>query len=1129
MSGPLAAAGATSEPSEYATLSMDRNPTGIWTQRSPLRDADVPYLQMKFYSASRFDSIIDGINREITARLTVARRPGSSPYNSATFPAINSFYSYRYIQNGNEIVRVIADGQDGNIYDATAGQKTTLFTKSAGTPKTRFLGVNTELFFTNGVDRKKLIRSALVWAASSAFNSNAFIVDPNLNLQLAIGSQTATISNIQIISNVCTLFFTGTTPLTIPDGVQITLSALTAVPALNGTTQTVTAVENSLQITFPFTHANLSYAVETGAATTGTGITGSTGPTWSTTTGAITIDGGAQWECRGSSVQDWMFAAPPSAPTVTQAPAPTLYPLWAASTWYAPLFVISASGSLFQLTTPGTSGSTTPTWNTTIGTTTTDGSAVWTCLGPGTWTASHAYIAGNVVSVTFTYYITVQVWVPACFTLNTRVKTLTGIKEIGDIQPGDWVSNGTLRNGFLKYVRVSAVHDHEYSGRMQAMGDGEGVTPEHEMKNHSAWIAAENLFPESYEFTGTVRTLTVEAADYEEQAFLLENGHIAHNKPIGGGYYQNQQQAQTVTCLFVCSIAGTSGTTAPTWINGVGTTVTDGTITWTNQGTASVWPGATQAMSLATQITGKNGYLQTATLFGKSGTTEPAWPTTTGTYTADNAQSWLDGAPYGAANTGAWIYAYSGQNSITKDISTASPESSPITPSLGYQAVLQAPGVGGQSDSIVIWRTAQGQSTLMYLDTIPDPGAGNTWVYTDTTPDTGLIPEIPAPIDNSNDPPPVGLSGPVYHLERIWGFVGNTVYYSGGPDTLTGSGNTSWPPLNFIPYPEKIIRLMPFTVSNGGILVFTTSNVYVILGTGTSSNGFYTTIYMQGVGLLGYDALDIVGSTFYLMTGKSKFVSLDPSAGYIEAGFPIGDQFSNVTTGAGSAVTGSLYSPATAFVSWHEQSSGDTAIYVSDGAVGWFRFSPVASPESGYLWSPRAAIVGGTSAVQSVETAPGQSMLLIGPPSGGGPILFRDPAVNADWAMVSGTYQYASFPAWETKGNIVLCQSGEIAEIAHIALKSMAIGAKPAVSLLLGEIAATNATPFETLSITGNDPPDLPASKTIYSDRYTALQNGICPKCDNFQMKVDYGRQNFPDELLMFSVYGAKHAERKQQ
>src|SRR5208337_4418823 len=102
MPSALEAAGATREPSEYAALSMDRSITGLWTQRSPLRDADVPYLYGKFYSASRFDSLIDGINREITAKLTTRRRPGSSVYNANTFPAIESFYAYKRIVNGSE-------------------------------------------------------------------------------------------------------------------------------------------------------------------------------------------------------------------------------------------------------------------------------------------------------------------------------------------------------------------------------------------------------------------------------------------------------------------------------------------------------------------------------------------------------------------------------------------------------------------------------------------------------------------------------------------------------------------------------------------------------------------------------------------------------------------------------------------------------------------------------------------------------------------------------------------------------------------------------------------------------------------------------------------------------------------
>jgi hypothetical protein len=464
------------------------------------------------------------------------------------------------------------------------------------------------------------------------------------------------------------------------------------------------------------------------------------------------------------------------------------------------------------------------------------------------------------------------------------------------------------------------------------------------------------------------------------------------------------------------------------------------------------------------------------------------------------------------------------------------------------------------------------------------------------------------------------MVAPCFHLGRVFAILNNTVVWSGGPDTITGNGNTAFPPNNYVPLTEQPVRLYSGVTNQGATLfIFGTTNVYCIFGTGTSANPFTPATFYMPVGLLGYDAFDVVGSTFYLMTGKAKVVSLDPGGGYAEQGFPIGDQFKNVTTGANinygyplgisfaqftpgfntvqlsfygaipawlvvgaqvvvnisdpafntnvpqtvvmvtpgtpnyfayhqnlgrspiplegnEPVTGSvynsvtpletLYSPATAYVAFCEISSGDTAVYVSDGAVGWFRFAPVASPESGYIWSPRAAIVGGTSAVQSIETSPGVSQLLIGPPAGTpGPILFRDSSVNADWTGGA----YVAYPSWDVKGNIVLCQSGEVAEIAHVGLKSVAVGARPSVSLLLGEIAPTTAVPFETLAITSNDPPDLPASQTLFSDRYSALQNGVCPKCDNFQLKVDYGVQNVPDELLMFSVYGAKHAERKQQ
>jgi hypothetical protein len=286
---------------------------------------------------------------------------------------------------------------------------------------------------------------------------------------------------------------------------------------------------------------------------------------------------------------------------------------------------------------------------------------------------------------------------------------------------------------------------------------------------------------------------------------------------------------------------------------------------------------------------------------------------------------------------------------------------------------------------------------------------------------------------------------------------------------------------------------------------------------------------MEGLGIQSYDALCMVGSTFYGMSNKAKAFSLDPGAGYLEIGFPIGDQFKRVTTGALNAA---LYDPVTAYVTWHEADSTDTGLYVSDSQVGWFRWSAIAPPESGSLWSPRAGIVGGTSAVQSVEVLPGVFELLIGPHSSG-PILKRDQTVFGDWS--AGAYQ--GYPAWDVKGSIGLCDTGEVAEVAHIALKSLAVGARPVVSLLLDEIKAGvtvegRTTAWDVLNLEDGhheDPPNLEPSITMYSDRYQTSSTAECPKCETFLLRIDYGSQQVADELLKFAVYGAVFKEKRQQ
>ena len=1005
MSNQLSKFGAQpSKQPKYGILYTGRMSSGIWTQRSPLRDAGSTRVEEEFYGA-RGDALIDGLNCEVSAKLTFVRRPGSSVYNSNTYPTINRFYEWRLFNSQVEQIRVIADTASA-IYDVTGPgtgnpSPTPLFVKSAGAGKTSFVGVGNNLYFSDGIDSEKIVGSLSSWLANTSFSAGQYIVDSNGNLQLNVGSQTATIIDLQIVGatspRVASVFLSYGTPLDVPLGTNLTFSGLTTVPALNATTQLVTSVSSSYQFSFLSTLPAQFFAPETGAVTTGTGITGALPPVWNTGLGSITVDGGAQWVNRGSAVQTWGIATPVGVPSVTQAPVSSIYPPWASSTWYAPAsgFIILDSGTFFRLTQAGTTGGSPPSWNTTLGATTADGGAIWTSLGAAVWQASHAYALSAAVQVTFTYYTTVQ--------------------QLQSIPPGYW-------NGVFYY---------QY-----------------------------------------------------------------HNE------YVSVQQQATATNMFQCVASGNSGPHPPSWAAGLGTTVIDGTVTWKNVGSAPARPGDTQALSLDSQILDANNNIQTAQVFGETGGSAPIWATVQGKFTPDNTMSWLNSGPFGIANTGAWIYAYSYKNSVTGHVSTADPTSDPITVTQGNLVVVQ--GIGScdpQVDEIVIWRTVQGGSTLFYLDTIPNPGCGMTWTYYDSTPDTGLNELIEAPIAFSNNPPPTGLSALVYYLQRIWGAVNNSVYFSAGPDVTIGSGNEAWPPANVFVFPSTVMRLFP---TSSGLLVFTVSDVYIIQGLGTQNSGFFSAPFLTNLGLVSYDAFSVNGSIVYMYTSDNQVVSLDPSSGVSEIGFPIGDQF-GPNNGTGT------FTPSSTQITWHIAGSQDKGLYVSDFNGTWWRLCPTPAPETGLTWSPMAQIIGGFSAVQSVEVLPGTHDLLIGPRTSG-PILKRDYSVYSDHG--------SAYNAFAVLGSLVLAQPGQLALVHSITTDSQAIGTPLSLAIQLDEIAPISSGYFETLSIYEPDPPQLEPSASVYAQRFYVSQTQEPACCRHLQIQINWGTDTVKNELLSVSVYG---------
>ncbi|MGA9668405.1 MAG: hypothetical protein WBQ94_04310 [Terracidiphilus sp.] len=967
MAGPLANAGAMANPTRYAALNMAGEQfTGIWTQRSPYRDAATQYLIKKFYQGSRFDSILDGLNREIGARLSDVRRPGFTVYNVNTFPPANSFYSWKYIQGGAEVVRVLEDGTDGVIYDATAGQKSTLMTKAAGAGRARFLGVGRELFIGDGVEQMKILTGSQAWAAAATIAPGTLIEDGNGKMQMALGGITMTI--VATASNGVNEVTVWVDPQNVPaqfanlQAALVTFSGLTVGTFLNGNTYAVNIVSSTLGIlTISLVEAAYNETADTGAGTTGTGITGGTVPAFSAVQYAITADGGQQWKCYGPATENWGVATPLNAPVLTQVNGTRF---WQANTAVAPYYSVMDSNGYIQIVIyPGKTGRTYPQFSLftvpapALGwAQTNDGTAIWGNFGkPGTWTAATAY-------------------------------------------------------GFPLVAGEAAV--------------------------------------------------------------ILDS---------------NRNLQATFG-------SGTSGGTVPVWSTALYGNTTDGGITWTCLG-----PGimlTTASVQYAYALHGIDGSVSTA-----SPATLIQGPILGASFTVEN-----NPLPYFTFQ-GTWPF-------------------------------------DSQLDQVWIYRTAQGQSLLLFEDAVPIDNFrtggqfyGELGITDTSTNGSGALSIFTqAAVAHQNDPPPAGLTGMVRHLQRIWGFAGNKLYYSNGPDAVvsTSNGSTGWAPLKDIEYPAALVKLLPITVQNGGLLVFTTSGIYIVLGTGTASNPFYSTIYCEKLNLANYDALDVIGTEIYMMEANGKVGSVlveypfNPQSGYTEVGFPIGDQFKMVTTGGYNAA---LFAPASCYVSWNVQASGETAMYVASGGGAWFRLSQVSPPETGILWSPLGVMLNGGSAMQSVETSPGVYDLLMGP-AAPGPIFKRD-TTGTVWTDPTsaghGTFVSVPYPSWDAKGVNLLCSTGQWTEVAHISAKSKAVGARPVVSVLMGEIAPTVERPWNVLEVTSPDPASTPRSKSVYSDRYDLAQNGIADAGDCILTKFDYGLQAVGDELLDWGIYATTEDERKEE
>jgi hypothetical protein len=459
--------------------------------------------------------------------------------------------------------------------------------------------------------------------------------------------------------------------------------------------------------------------------------------------------------------------------------------------------------------------------------------------------------------------------------------------------------------------------------------------------------------------------------------------------------------------------------------------------------------------------------------------------------------------------------------SATEAVSTASPVFTIVGANTG--AVNTISGVGStdpQVDTIIIWRDADGGGAgqMFELTEIPAPppigGIAQPWTFQDFLPDAatsqfpGLNTNIPAPIDEVNNPPFSSFLPMAYNFQRIWGADGEDVPFSGGPDTKVGNPNEAFAPADSLPFLAPVIRLVK---TPQGLVTFLTDSVEVIAG-GPLTASFFSVTWVPGVGLRNYDALDVLAGEMYFFSADNQFRIMTPSLNVANAGFALGDQFANMPS---SGVSDATWDSSKVYVASH-QNGIDNCVIVADGSTGWYRLNPHqagAQSNTEPVWSPFAAITNGCKMVQSVETSPGIKKLLVGGSTDGQPILFRDLTVYTD----NGT----PYGAFFVMGSITLAHPGQLALLKFMEFDFSGVSFHPTISYLLNEISGT-FKPFATNP--QFDPPSLygtTITPSSYSpNRYYFLSNASLARCRHMQIKVDFGTTSSGDEMYNATIFG---------
>lgn len=1160
---------------KYVPIFMDRAFTGLYTQRAVLHDpSDVTTAK---YYGGRPDALWMGKNIELTNRLTLQRRPGLSQFSAATYPTPPD-RSFAFELDNGTIQVVVDTTSTGSLVltaAADASGSTTVYTGTiTGGASNAFVGM---IFIVNGFISTQNNGTFVATASSattltlantqgtsetqaaSASSSGAVYIDHQDGTKSLLYAKSPTAGQMYFIGvagilymgdGVDTVKYTpgNTNGLIWKWGIDAPAKQPNVVVQSSGIA-VVQWVPDTVWSTMGFVYDSATDSVQqltsiasnvdnnTGLASTTLGLTGGGTITWNDSPGGTTPDTG------GGGTITWTNRGPIGLwkPNFQYSNAST------GGTALNPCIIYDPSTKACYLqsnSNPGlrTSGAVKPSFIKATGAHTPDNQIVWIYIGPGdipgTWKPVTLYPALGSVSN------------------NDVVSSVTEPISLANGLPTDgtivyWQTSGGGTSGALETTPFSAgagtagqpTTDGDLTWLSLGKGTWQAASPA------IAWSASGALFTAIKDPNGNGQVCISSG-----QTGATEPG-TGSNPAWGTVYGQTTQDGTDV--VWVCvgpmmtwvsvtqwylPVAGFAPPTSASPFGGASIIDTNSNVEFVIESGLGksaphpVWntvAGGTFALSSTTDndaVWYNEGIFSTQSLVWKFGHVYAysfKARSLTDFYSVPDPATGLLPVPPGLANP---LPAPTG--SETGAISTASPVFTITGANNG--AVNTVSGVGSldpQVDTIVIWRDADGggSSNMFELTEIPAPKptgtTPGTWSFRDFLPDVanntypGLNTLIPAPIDDSNDPPPAGFLPMVFNYERIWGANGQDVNFSGGPDIVKGTGNPNecFAPADELPFLAQVVRLVK---TSQGIVTFLTDSIEFI-GGGPATATFFSITMAPGVGLLSFNACDVFAGEIYFFGADNMFRVMTPSLNLSNFGFPLGDQFANLPS---SGVSDTTWNPANVYVAVH-QNGIDNCIFVCDGATGWYRLNPHQIPGAANgpepIWSPYAVITNGAKMVQSLETAPGIKKLLVGATIPNESIRYRNLAVFTDFTS-GGLVNY---DAQFTMGSITMCHPGQLSLLKFLEMDFNGVNFKPTISYLLNETAGT-FKPFvnNANGVPQADPPSLygqTIKPTSYSpNRYFFNSNAFLARCRHMQVKVDFGSTANGDELFNMTIFG---------